>query len=573
MQQDEVYRQAWTGILRRLGASPAAKWFQAKLDPSALPLYAQRIAPSHPTSLDEAEVWLNRIGSDKLSALAEIRRPMVNALRYNVGPSVAAIRVDALKLLRRLDDETEKHGALCAALVSVGRPFVAARKAFPEAASCADALERFAREPGLLPGAVALVADFWFPFASYFAPGDPNVAKYDAQIASPLCLADVNAHLANAEYASLDAFRAAVVLVFENARAFWGHAHAIAATAASLAARFTTILEETLAPPIAVPSRAPRPAAPVAPRPAAPVVLAVPQQPVVVASSVPSSAVETATAPPVSRPQADSRVHGASLVQAVAAPVPPARRTSGASAVAATHHRGVGGQMSREEARRCLDLLAKLELASTTSPITGTTVRLAGAFLYPVASILADFPEYGSIVANPIDLHIIKAKLQREPPDYSSVAELSADILLMVSNCKAFNTDPGSRDVVVLADKLWDRFRSLFNDAFVGLATVAQQPSRYPPGATSHGESRREPTTTGNVGSQRSKDVGPAPPSRLQLKPASASGGDGGSKIVLKLQSAHTDFAVPVAAVPASFAPQPQEARARTASDVPLDSW
>jgi len=85
------------------------------------------------------------------------------------------------------------------------------------------------------------------------------------------------------------------------------------------------------------------------------------------------------------------------------------------------------------------------------------------------------------------DLHIIRAKLEQDPPDYASLVEFSADVLPHGVNCKEFNSDPDSHDLVWLADKVWDRFRGLFNDAFVGAATAAHQPSKYPPGQTTHG--------------------------------------------------------------------------------------
>jgi len=149
----EDLRQAWTIILRRLGGMSAARWFGDKLDVSVLPRYLSSIAPSHPTSLSEAELWLNRTSSDELDALQELRRPMLNALRFNVGPGGSvAIRTDAVKLLHKLDDEVGKSPLLCSALAQHGRPFVAARKKFREAGACEAALESFAKEPGSVPG-------------------------------------------------------------------------------------------------------------------------------------------------------------------------------------------------------------------------------------------------------------------------------------------------------------------------------------------------------------------------------------------------------------------------------------
>lgn len=70
------------------------------------------------------------------------------------------------------------------------------------------------------------------------------------------------------------------------------------------------------------------------------------------------------------------------------------------------------------------------------------TFELLSPFLYPVEQIIAGVPEYGRIIKKPIDLNIIKAKL--DEGEYEGLAQLDADMQLMLKNALTFNhpTEP-----------------------------------------------------------------------------------------------------------------------------------
>ena len=71
-------------------------------------------------------------------------------------------------------------------------------------------------------------------------------------------------------------------------------------------------------------------------------------------------------------------------------------------------------------------------------------------FLFPVDRIIAELPDYSRVIKKPIDLNIIKEKL--ENGDYDEVAEVNVDMKLMVSNAMKFN--PPGHDVHTAAQQL-----------------------------------------------------------------------------------------------------------------------
>lgn len=239
----------WSAILDRHAKSP----FYPKLDISKLACYKASIHPETPTSLCEAQIWLNTASNDIKDALIEIRRPMLNALRYNSGPRGAKMRSIAIQVLSAIDADVVKCTTICSDLETAGRAFTPALETFHEARACANALETFAKakansDKNAGDGAAF---EFWFPIASYYRPNDNNealIATYAASIESPICFADVSARLYGGTYASLEAFQCDVARVFSNARTFWnGKADATVEKANLLEKDFSELLQTQLA--------------------------------------------------------------------------------------------------------------------------------------------------------------------------------------------------------------------------------------------------------------------------------------------------------------------------------------
>lgn len=63
---------------------------------------------------------------------------------------------------------------------------------------------------------------------------------------------------------------------------------------------------------------------------------------------------------------------------------------------------------------------------------------------YPFLSRVrkSDAPDYYDIIKNPIDLSVMTKKIKRH--EYNSKMEFQEDLDLMFSNCRKYNTDPGS---------------------------------------------------------------------------------------------------------------------------------
>jgi len=54
---------------------------------------------------------------------------------------------------------------------------------------------------------------------------------------------------------------------------------------------------------------------------------------------------------------------------------------------------------------------------------------------------VAEAPDYYDVIKDPLDLSIIKARLQQRPPYYASLDMLRADICRMCENCRLYNGD------------------------------------------------------------------------------------------------------------------------------------
>lgn len=132
--------------------------------------------------------------------------------------------------------------------------------------------------------------------------------------------------------------------------------------------------------------------------------------------------------------------------------------------------------MSPLVARACLGILGLLERLETRHAGSGLLVKLSGPFLYPVALLIADLPDYCKIVAHPIDLLMIRAKLKCAPPSYASATAFSADVYLMVDNCVLYNKTPMSQGFADGAKLLWSKFAVLFSTVF-GASSLCTHPA------------------------------------------------------------------------------------------------
>lgn len=81
---------------------------------------------------------------------------------------------------------------------------------------------------------------------------------------------------------------------------------------------------------------------------------------------------------------------------------------------------------------------------------TTKNYELVAPFLYPVGDIIRDLPDYAKIIKRPIDLNIIKSKI--EEGSYNDASQVNSDVRLMISNAQQFN--PPTHDVHVAAKKL-----------------------------------------------------------------------------------------------------------------------
>ncbi|KAJ3353785.1 hypothetical protein GGF32_002852 [Allomyces javanicus] len=103
-------------------------------------------------------------------------------------------------------------------------------------------------------------------------------------------------------------------------------------------------------------------------------------------------------------------------------------------------------------------LLALLDAVRTAKH--PTSARLLSK-LFAVLPSRTAYPDYYQIIAKPISLREIKAKIDKR--QYPTLAALKADLDLMLANCKKYNV-PGSdiyRDAVLLAKILNDAFKEL----------------------------------------------------------------------------------------------------------------
>ncbi|DBA02228.1 TPA: hypothetical protein N0F65_007638 [Lagenidium giganteum] len=100
----------------------------------------------------------------------------------------------------------------------------------------------------------------------------------------------------------------------------------------------------------------------------------------------------------------------------------------------------------------------------------GIEILTAGPFLHAVDT--TKYPDYLKIIAEPMDFAKIERKLKSDR--YVSVNEFSADVHLIFSNCKKYNSDPvEGADIRAMATSLRDHFVELFNRHFGAGSTTA----------------------------------------------------------------------------------------------------
>ena len=68
---------------------------------------------------------------------------------------------------------------------------------------------------------------------------------------------------------------------------------------------------------------------------------------------------------------------------------------------------------------------------------TNKTYEIVAPFLFSVADLIATFADYGKIIKKPMDLLIIKQKI--EDGVYDDISQVTADINLVVSNALTYN--------------------------------------------------------------------------------------------------------------------------------------
>ena len=139
---------------------------------------------------------------------------------------------------------------------------------------------------------------------------------------------------------------------------------------------------------------------------------------------------------------------------------PPLRRTSEGPdgrpkrEIHAPASRDIGFEHSRKPKRRN-DPQLQFAARVIKSLETGRTFDTTSHFLYPVSQIIQELPDYSSIIKKPMDLNIIKEKLN--DGDYDDVAHLNADFKVMTANAMKYNP-PGHpvHDAAKQFQQLWE---------------------------------------------------------------------------------------------------------------------
>jgi hypothetical protein len=113
--------------------------------------------------------------------------------------------------------------------------------------------------------------------------------------------------------------------------------------------------------------------------------------------------------------------------------------------------------------RRAVEEVKKHYLMSTS--IENLKIMTARPFLKAVDPV--HFPDYHTIVTNPMDLSRIEKKVAGNR--YESISAILADMSLIRDNAYAYNTDKDSIEVPIMADALVDYFKHLIRTAISDL--------------------------------------------------------------------------------------------------------
>lgn len=112
------------------------------------------------------------------------------------------------------------------------------------------------------------------------------------------------------------------------------------------------------------------------------------------------------------------------------------------------------------EKDECLEIVKKLKAHEMTIG-EGVRIRTAGPFLRPVD--VSIYKDYREIVKEPIDLSKIERKLKTDR--YTSLEEFSADVHLIFTNCRTYNSDPvHGADIRAMAKTLEAYFEELLQE-------------------------------------------------------------------------------------------------------------
>ncbi|RXK37656.1 hypothetical protein M231_05068 [Tremella mesenterica] len=257
---------------------------------------------------------------------------------------------------------------------------------------------------------------------SFLEPVDPikyGIPTYFQVIAKPMDLATVETKLivsdprgppkdkskmskwdtSKGTYGSVSEVVDDVRQIWENTRMFNGPTHLVSLAADKLEESFEKALRNLPAEPL--PSALPSPATPVA------------------GPSVPLTSRGSMSQPPVIRRTSEGLESRP-------------KREIHAPSKELTYAEG-----ARKPKRRNDPQLQWVVKTLKTLESTNKHYNAVSPFLFPVDQIIADLPEYAKVIKKPIDLHIIKAKL--DDGVYEDVSEVNADMKLMIRNATTYN--------------------------------------------------------------------------------------------------------------------------------------
>jgi bromodomain-containing factor 1 len=269
---------------------------------------------------------------------------------------------------------------------------------------------------------------------------------YEAKIHNQVHLLSLENKIRKSEYPSMDAFKAEVNLLYENAALFNGVTHNITAAAKecrdSILQKVATIPAEPAAVPKA-PKNKPSRSTPVAEVP-----------PRASAARRPSRSAGTAPAPHIAP---------------VPAPAPTFALDPTTNTPLIRRDSTVGGRPKREihppknrdlayaarpkskkfatELKFCDDVLNEMK--------KGKYISFTGPFLSPVDPVALGIPQYFALIKNPMDVSTVAKKLASG--DYTRAKDFETDMRLIVANCYKFN--PSGNPV----REMGRQFEELFN--------------------------------------------------------------------------------------------------------------